>query len=91
MCVLGSTRITDTAIKSLIKKKIVPKLILTNIEDNYNNDWVDFKKKYKNLNCHSLKPNNENKIKRHLKKYKINLLFLYRLESCSFKTNNKYS
>ncbi len=75
ICILGSTGITDTAIKSLIEKKFVPKLVLTNIKDNYNSDWVDFKKNYKNLNCHSLKPNNENKIKNYLKKYKINLLF----------------
>ena len=75
ICIIGSTMLTDSVINSLIKRKLKPKLILTNFRDSYNNDWVDFKKKYSSINCYSIKPNNEKKIVYFLKKKKINLLF----------------
>ncbi len=75
ICILGSTMIADSAINSLINNKIKPELILTNKKDGYNSDWIDFKKKYKSINCHSLKPKNEKKIISLLKNNKINLLF----------------
>ena len=71
---IGSVKLTDSAILSL-RKKTNLSLIITKKNDGYNNDFLDIRKKYKNIEVIRTSNINSRKIKNKIKNLKPDIGF----------------